>query len=44
VRRAAIHALVELDDPAALDSLIEALKDPDAEVRRQAARAIGDRG
>jgi HEAT repeat protein len=42
IRKTAIWALVEMDDPAVYDILVELLKDEDPEVRKQAAHALGD--
>lgn len=43
VRRSAVHALGELDDPEAVAALSEVLrKDEDAEVRKMAAWALGE--
>jgi HEAT repeat protein len=42
VRKTAIWALLEMDDPAVYDVLVELLQDEDPEVRKQAAHALGD--
>jgi len=41
VRRLAARALAETDDPLAVDTLIQALNDDDALIRREAAESIG---
>ena len=43
IRRAAVEALENIDDPAVTRALREALKDADPEVRRIAAKALGNR-
>lgn len=40
-RRTAVRVLVEMRDPETLDALVAALRDPEAEVRSEAARGIG---
>jgi HEAT repeat protein len=43
VRRAAVRALSEIESRESTPFLVAALKDADAEVRRHAAEALGDR-
>lgn len=44
VRRRAVVALAELDDPAATSLLLQVLDDPDVDVRDRAALAVAARG
>jgi HEAT repeat protein len=43
VRRAIVEALSEIEGVKAGEVLVAAMKDPDPEVRRAAANALGDR-
>ena len=44
VRLGGVRALAQLEDEIVVPFLIDALSDPDLRVRRDAARALGDRG
>jgi HEAT repeat protein len=42
-RRNAIHALGQIRDSTAMQAIIGAMQSKDAEIRRAAAQALGDR-